>query len=240
VSEVREAPASKRAGERPAAELVFVHAGFGARAVPYEAAWELQRRTHARRVAGEIPDTVLLLEHPPVYTAGKRTRPLDRPVGDPGAPVIDVDRGGSITWHGPGQLVGYPIVRLREPVDVVHFVRKIEDALIGVCAEFGLQTTRVEGRPGVWVPGVPDRKIGAIGLRVSRRVSMHGLELNCDCDMSWFDKMVPCGLSDAGVTSLSQELGRPVTVAEVTPLMERHLADVLGVTSTFHRTLAQT
>jgi lipoyl(octanoyl) transferase len=237
VSEVREAPANAQSGERPAAELVVVHAGFGERAIPYEEAWELQRRTHARRVAGEIPDTVLLLEHPPVYTAGKRTRPLDRPVGDPGAPVIDVDRGGSITWHGPGQLVGYPIVRLREPIDVVRFVRSIEEALIGVCAEYGLAATRVEGRPGVWVPGAPARKLGAIGLRVSRGVTMHGLELNCDCDLAWFGKMVPCGLSDAGVTSLTEELGRPVTVAEVTPLVERHLAEVLGATSTFHRTL---
>jgi lipoyl(octanoyl) transferase len=182
---------------------------------------------------------VLLLEHPPVYTAGKRTRPLDRPLGDPGAPVIDVDRGGSITWHGPGQLVGYPIVRLPEPIDVVRFVRNIEEALIRVCAELGLAATRVAGRPGVWVPGVPDRKLGAIGLRVSRGVTMHGLELNCDCDLAWFDKMVPCGLSDAGVTSLTEELGRPVTVAEVTPLVEGHLAEVLGATSTFHRTLAQ-
>ena len=240
MSEVIEAPASSLDGVQATQDLVFVHAGFGERAVPYEAAWELQRRTHARRVAGEIPDTVLLLEHPPVYTAGKRTKPLDRPVGDPGAPVIDVDRGGSITWHGPGQLVGYPIVRLPEPIDVVRFVRKIEDALIGVCAELGLETTRVEGRPGVWVRGVPDRKIGALGLRVSRRVTMHGLELNCDCDLAWFGKMVPCGLSDAGVTSLTQELGRRISVAEVTPLVERYLADALEAASTFHRTLAQT
>jgi lipoyl(octanoyl) transferase len=221
-------------------DLVFVHAGFGERAVPYEEAWELQRRTHERRVAGEIPDTVLLLEHPPVFTAGKRTRPADRPIGDPGAPVIDVDRGGSITWHGPGQLVGYPIVRLREPVDVVAFVRLIEEALIRLCAEVGVETKRVEGRPGVWVPGTPDRKVGAIGLRVSRGVTMHGLELNCDCDLSWFDRMVPCGISDAGVTSLTQEMGRRVTVAEIVPHLERHLAEVLDATGTFHRTLAQT
>jgi lipoyl(octanoyl) transferase len=232
VSDVVSAPATTN-------DLVFVHVGFGEQAVPYEEAWELQRRTHARRVTDEIPDTVLLLEHPPVYTAGKRTQPMDRPIGDPGAPVIDVDRGGSITWHGPGQLVGYPIVRLREPVDVVRFVRDIEGALMGVCAELGVETKRVEGRPGVWVPGTPDRKIGAIGLRVSRGVTMHGLELNCDCDLAWFDKMVPCGISDAGVTSLSQELGRRVSVAEVTPLVERHLAEVLDAPSTFHRTLAQ-
>jgi lipoyl(octanoyl) transferase len=243
VSDLLQATESPQVRERPAPvgthELVFVHAGFGERAVPYEEAWALQRRTHERRVAGQIPDTVLLLEHPPVYTAGKRTQPMDRPIGDPGAPVIDVDRGGRITWHGPGQLVGYPIVRLRDPVDVVQFVRLIEEALIRVCAELGLETTRVDGRPGVWVPGVPDRKVGAIGLRVSRGVTMHGLELNCDCDLTWFDKIVPCGISDAGVTSLTKELGRPVTVAEVTPLLERHLADVLEATATFHRTLAQ-
>jgi lipoyl(octanoyl) transferase len=220
-------------------DLVFVHAGFGECAVPYEEAWELQRRTHERRVANAIPDTVLLLEHPPVYTAGKRTKPADRPIGDPGAQVIDVDRGGSITWHGPGQLVGYPIVRLREPVDVVAFVRSIEEALIRLCAEVGVETKRVEGRPGVWVPGSPDRKVGAIGLRVSRGVTMHGLELNCDCDLSWFDRMVPCGISDAGVTSLTQEMGRRVTVAEIVPQLERHLAGVLDATGTFHRTLAQ-
>jgi lipoyl(octanoyl) transferase len=220
-------------------DLVYVHAGFGEHAVPYEEAWELQRRTHERRVAGQIPDTVLLLEHTPVYTAGKRTQPMDRPIGDPGAPVIDVDRGGRITWHGPGQLVGYPIVRLREPIDVVVFVRLIEEALMRVCADLGVETRRVEGRPGVWVPGTPDRKVGAIGLRVSRGVTMHGLELNCDCDLTWFDRIVPCGISDAGVTSLTREVGRRVTVAEIVPQMERHLAGVLDATGTFHRTLAQ-
>ena len=179
----------------------------------------------------------LLLEHPPVYTAGKRTEPLDRPIGDPGAPVIDVDRGGKITWHGPGQLVGYPIVKLREPVDVVAYVRTIEQALIDTCADLGLVTKRVEGRSGVWVPGVPDRKVGAIGIRVSRGVTMHGFELNCDCDMSWFDRIVPCGIRDAGVTSLTTELGRQVTVAEVLGLSERRLAEALGAGSTAHRTL---
>jgi lipoyl(octanoyl) transferase len=220
-------------------DLVFVHAGFGERAIPYEEAWELQRRTHARRVSEEIPDTVLLLEHPPVYTAGKRTQAADRPIGDPGAPLIDVDRGGKITWHGPGQLVGYPIVRLGEPVDVVGYVRSIEQALIGVCADLGLKTKQVEGRSGVWVPGVPDRKVAAIGIRVSRGVTMHGLELNCDCDLTWFDRIVPCGIRDAGVTSLTGELGRQVTVAATVPLVEQHLAEVLEATSTFHRTLAQ-
>jgi len=220
-------------------DLVIVHAGFGERAVPYEQAWELQRRTHARRVSDEIPDTVLLLEHPPVYTAGKRTQAIDRPIGDPGAPVINVDRGGKITWHGPGQLVGYPIVRLRDPVDVVAYVRSLEQALIGVCADLGLKTRQVDGRSGVWVPGVPDRKIAAIGIRVSRGVTMHGLELNCDCDLAWFGRIVPCGIQDAGVTSLTEELGRKITVAETVPLVERHLAEALEATGSFHRTLAQ-
>jgi lipoate-protein ligase B len=229
-------------------DLVFVHAGFGERAVPYEEAWELQRRTHARRVSDEIPDTVLLLEHPPVYTAGKRTQALDRPIGDPGAPVIDVDRGGKITWHGPGQLVGYPIVKLPDPVDVVAYVRRVEEALIGVCAEFGVDTGQVEGRSGVWVCGtehasvpawLPNRKVGAIGVRVSRGVTMHGFALNCDNDLSWYDRIVPCGIRDAGTTSLTEELGRQVTVAEALPLAERHLAKHFQATDTFHRTLAQ-
>lgn len=228
-------------GERPAAvgtsDLVFIHAGFGERAVPYEEAWELQRRLHERRVADEIPDVCLLLEHPPVYTAGKRTEPLDRPIGDPGAPVIDVDRGGKITWHGPGQLVGYPIVKLREPVDVVAYVRTIEEALIDTCADLGLATKRVEGRSGVWVPGVPDRKVGAIGIRVSRGVTMHGFEINANCDMGWFDRIVPCGIRDAGTTSLSAELGRDITVAEVLGLAERRLTEVLGATEAAHRSL---
>ncbi|GAA4098859.1 lipoyl(octanoyl) transferase LipB [Actinomadura miaoliensis] len=220
-------------------ELVVVHAGFGDAAVPYEAGWDLQRRTHALRADDRIPDTVLLLEHQPVYTAGKRTEPLDRPFGDPGAPVIDVDRGGKITWHGPGQLTGYPIVRLPDPVDVVGYVRLLEKMMMAVCAELGLETVTVEGRSGLWVPGSPDRKIGSIGIRVARGVTMHGFMLNCDCDMSWFDRIVPCGIRDVGSTSLTSELGRTVTVAEITPLVERHLADVLGATGTLHRTTAQ-
>jgi lipoyl(octanoyl) transferase len=214
-------------------ELVFARAGFGADAVPYPQAWDLQRLLHERRVRGEIPDCCLLLEHPPVYTAGKRTGELDRPAGDPGAPVIDVDRGGKITWHGPGQLVGYPIVRLAEPVDVIGYVRAIEEALIGACAEFGVRASRVDGRSGVWLPGSPagpDRKVGAIGIRVARGVTMHGFALNCDCDLSWFDRIVPCGISDAAVTSLSLECGRPVTVAAAAEVAERHLAGVLGAT----------
>ncbi|GAA2721671.1 lipoyl(octanoyl) transferase LipB [Actinocorallia aurantiaca] len=221
--------------------MIFVHAGFGDQAVPYEDGWALQRRTHARRVAGEIEDTVILLEHEPVYTAGKRTEPLDRPMGDPGAPVVDVDRGGKITWHGPGQLTFYPIVRLSDPIDVVAFVRLLEEAMIGVLAEFGLQGVRVEGRSGVWlVDGVrPDRKLVSVGLRVSQGVTMHGVQINCDCDLSWFDKIVPCGLKDVSSTSLTEELGRGVRVREVLPLVEKHLAEQLGATETAHRTLAQ-
>lgn len=222
-------------------EITFVHLGFGERAVSYQEAWHEQRRLHARRVAGEIPDTCLLLEHPPVYTAGKRTEPSDRPVD--GAPVIDIDRGGKITWHGPGQLVGYPIVKLPDPVDVVAYVRRLEDALIRISADVGVASTRVDGRSGVWVPADPargskDRKVGAIGIRVSRGVTMHGFALNCDCDLSWFDRIVPCGISDAGVTSLSRESGRTVTVEQVIPLAEHHLADVLGATAAEHTAAA--
>jgi lipoyl(octanoyl) transferase len=211
-------------------ELVFAHAGFGAGAIPYLPAWDLQRAVHRRRADGEIPDTCLMLEHQPVYTAGKRTEPSDRPIGDAGAPVIDVDRGGRITWHGPGQLVGYPIIKLREPVDVVGYVRSLEDALIRTCADFGVRAGQIDGRSGAWVTGGgrPDRKVGAIGARVARGVTMHGFALNCDCDLDWFSRIVPCGISDAGVTSLSAETGHPVTVAEALPVMEGHLADVLG------------
>jgi lipoyl(octanoyl) transferase len=218
-------------------ELVFVLAGFGSQALPgqpqpYEQALALQRELHARRVDDDIPDCCLLLEHLPVYTAGRRTSPLDRPAGDPGAPVIDTDRGGKITWHGPGQLVGYPIVKLEDPVDVIAYVRAIEEAMIGSCADLGLRTTRVDGRRGAWVAGGgPDRKVAAIGVRVARGVTMHGFALNCDNDLSWFDRIVPCGISDASVTSLSAELGRSVTVADAIEPVKQHLADVLGAHS---------
>jgi len=184
--------------------------------VDYSSAWQLQRDLAEARIAGG-PDTLLLLEHPPVYTAGKRTEPHERPVD--GGPVIDTDRGGKITWHGPGQLVGYPIIGLAQPLDVVKFVRRLEDSLIAVCASLGLPTGRVEGRSGVWVPGRdrrPDRKIAAIGIRVARATTLHGFALNCDCDLDAFSAIVPCGISDAGVTSLSAELGRRVGVSEVT------------------------
>jgi lipoyl(octanoyl) transferase len=210
--------------------LTVVRAGT----VEYLAAWDEQRRIHEAVVAGEAPDTVLLLEHPSVYTAGKRTQPWDRPMD--GTPVIDVDRGGQLTWHGPGQIVGYPIVRLArdgesQSVDVVAYVRRVEQMLIDVCAEFGLTVDRVQGRSGAWVPADergPDRKIGAIGIRVARGVTQHGFALNCDCDLSAYDKIVACGITDAGVTSLSAELGRDITVAEVLPVVERHLSTLLA------------
>ena len=210
---------------------MYAHAGFGSDAVDYVQAWDTQREVHGRRVRGEVPDSCLLLEHTSVYTAGKRTAVSDRPFGDPGAAVIDVDRGGKITWHGPGQLTAYPIIKLSEPVDVVAYVRGLEEAMIRVCAEFGLPAMRVEGRSGAWLPasgGRPERKVGAIGARVARGVTMHGLALNCDCDLSWFDRIVPCGIRDAGVTSLTAETGIPVSVSDVTPLLERHLAQALG------------
>jgi lipoyl(octanoyl) transferase len=206
-----------------------VHLGFNPDFVDYQAGWDHQREVHAAVVAGDDPDTVLLLEHAAVYTAGKRTEPHERPFD--GTPVIDVDRGGKITWHGPGQLVGYPIVHLPSPVDVVAHVRRLEAMMIGVCADLGVVAGRIEGRSGVWITADesgPDRKIGAIGIRVSQSVTMHGFALNCDCDLSWAQVIVPCGIADAGVTSLSKELGRDVPVAEVLPYAEKHLTDILG------------
>ncbi|MCF6389106.1 lipoyl(octanoyl) transferase LipB [Mycobacterium sp. MBM] len=182
--------------------------------VDYQETWQLQRQIAEERVAGG-PDTLLLLEHPPVYTAGKRTLPDERP-STAGVPVVDTDRGGKITWHGPGQLVGYPIIGLAEPLDVVNFVRRLEEALITVCADLGVNAGRVEGRSGVWVPGTPARKVGAIGIRVARGVTLHGFALNCDCDLGAFGGIIPCGIADAGVSSLTAELGRQVAVKDVT------------------------
>ncbi|WP_255950928.1 lipoyl(octanoyl) transferase LipB [Streptomyces odontomachi] len=263
-------------------EMRFVRLGFGADAVEYQQAWDEQRRVHAARFADEVPDTCLLLEHPPVYTAGRRTAPAERPLD--GTPVIDVDRGGKITWHGPGQLVGYPIMKLPRPVDVVAHVRRLEEALIRTCADFGLATTRVEGRSGVWVLGdakdpgeqasafgglaldfdprladdefdprlngpeyAPsnagqrreDRKIAAIGIRVAKGVTMHGFALNVNPDNTWFDRIVPCGIRDAGVTSLAYELGRDITVEEVLPVVVEHLRDVLENADPKPRPVAQ-
>ncbi|GAA4479312.1 lipoyl(octanoyl) transferase LipB [Rhodococcus olei] len=200
--------------------------------VDYLQAWDLQRTLAAERAEDRGRDTLLLLEHPSVYTAGRRTQPEDRPTD--GTPVIDVDRGGKITWHGPGQLVGYPIVKLAEPVDVVNYVRRIEEALIAVGTDLGLDCGRVEGRSGVWLPAgmrdgvwLPERKIAAIGVRVQRGVAMHGFALNCDAALDRFDDIIPCGIADAGVASLSGELGRRVTVADVIP------AVVAAVTAVF-------
>jgi lipoyl(octanoyl) transferase len=187
--------------------------------VPYAQAWDLQREVHAQVAAGAA-DVVLLLEHDPVYTAGKRTEAWERPVD--GTPVVDVDRGGKITWHGPGQVTGYPVTRLADPVDVVGYVRRLEQVLIEACAELGLDTDRVEGRSGVWtVDGA--RKVAAIGIRVSQGVTMHGFALNCDPDLTAYDRIVACGIRDATVTSLTAELGRPVTVDDALPVLERHL-----------------
>jgi lipoyl(octanoyl) transferase len=212
-------------------ELVFREGGLGPDPVDYLTAWEIQREIHAGVVEGGLPDTVWLLEHPPTFTAGRRTAPSDRPA-DPGdAPVIDVDRGGMVTFHGPGQLVGYPIVRLPDHVKVVDYVRRLEEALIAVCADQGVTTARVPGRSGVWLRADdrgPERKIAALGIRVSHGVTMHGFALNCDVDLGWYDRFVPCGISDAGVTSLSHELGRDVTPYDVLPDVRRHLTEMLA------------
>jgi len=199
--------------------------------IDYEEAWQLQRELATARAADAGDDHLLLLEHPSVYTAGRRTEPAERP--NDGTPVIDVDRGGKITWHGPGQLVGYPIVKLADPIDVVQFVRRLEQALIAVCDKLGLATGRVEGRSGVWLAGDEhrkERKIAAIGIRVQRGVTMHGFEINCDPDMAAFDRIIPCGIRDAGVTSLSAELGRTVTVAEVAPIAKTYVLAALDGT----------
>ena len=192
--------------------------------VPYDEGLRLQHALHALVVDG-AEDTTLLLEHQPVFTAGKRTEPGERPAD--GTPVVEVDRGGKITWHGPGQVTGYPVLRLRDPVDVVAYVRRLEQMLIDTCAELGLATDRVAGRSGVWTPDGA-RKVAAIGIRVARGVTMHGFALNCDADLSAYDRIVPCGITDATVTSLSRELGRHVTVVEVLPLLERHLPSLVA------------
>lgn len=194
--------------------------------VDYQKAWEVQRTIHQEVADGLRPNTLLLLEHPSVYTAGRRTDDSERPTD--GTPVIDVDRGGRITWHGPGQLVGYPIVKLLKPTELVGFVREIEAALINVCADLGITAVRVDGRSGVWIQDAQgDRKIAAIGIRVAKGVTMHGFALNVNPDLSAFRSIVPCGISDADVTSLEIELGRVITIDEVAPLVERHIFESL-------------
>ncbi len=191
----------------------------------YNSLWDLQRRIHKSVVSGESLDTILLVEHSPVYTAGRRTEQFERPLD--GTPVIDVDRGGKITWHGPGQLVGYPIVHLPAALDVIPHVRRLEDVIINTCAEFGLVTERIKGRSGVWVRSDQrDRKIAAIGVRVAQGVTMHGFALNCNNDLTWFDRIVPCGISDATVTTLTAELGTEITISDVLPIIENQLHQI--------------
>ena len=207
----------------------IVVTGLSANSVPYLDALDLQRATHADVVAGRAPDTVLLLEHPAVYTAGKRTEDSERPTD--GTPVLDVDRGGKITWHGPGQLVGYPIVRLPDPIDVVAYVRTLEGVMIAALAELGVNAARVPGRSGVWLRATDDNpgdKIGAIGIRVAEGVTMHGFALNCSNSFEAYDAIIACGIADAGVTSISRELGRTVTPADVVPIISEHLAWALA------------
>jgi len=192
----------------------------------YQEAWDFQRTIHEEVASGSRPNTLLLLEHPSVYTAGRRTEDAERPAD--GTPVIDVDRGGRITWHGPGQLVGYPIVKLQKPTELVGFVREIEAALIRVCDDLGVATVRIDGRSGVWIQDERgDRKIAAIGIRVAKGVTMHGFALNVNPDLAAFGQIVPCGIADADVTSLEIELGRSITIEEVVPLIERHILDSL-------------
>ena len=218
--------------------LDFRYLGLGREHVDYQQAWDEQRRIHAEVVGGTRPDTVLLLEHASVYTAGRRTEPGDRPVD--GTPVVEVDRGGKITWHGPGQLVGYPIVRLPEATGVVDYVRRLEEAMIRAFADLGLSTGRVAGRSGVWLPADaatastparPERKVAAIGVRVAAGTTMHGFAINVDPDLAWFDKIVPCGIRDAGVTSLTAELGdSTLSLHTVANVLRPHLEDLLAFT----------
>jgi lipoyl(octanoyl) transferase len=209
--------------------LEFLDLGLGSEQRDYQATWDLQRAIHADVSAGTRPDTVLLLEHTSVYTAGKRTEPQERPLD--GTPVIDVDRGGKITWHGPGQLVGYPIVRLPESVGVVDYVRRLEEAIISMLTEYGLSTGRIRGRSGVWLAADDhrlERKIAAIGVRVAAGTTMHGFALNVDPDLRAFDLIIPCGLTGVGVTSMAFELGRQLKVVDVAQALRPHLQRYLA------------
>jgi len=207
----------------------FLNAGLAPDFVDYEAGWELQRKIHSEVVAGERPDTVILLEHMPVYTAGKRTEDSERP--QDGTPVIDVDRGGKITWHGPGQLIGYPIMALPRPIDVVGYVRWLEQVLIDSIAEFGLYTERVDGRSGVWAPlDGTHVKVAAIGIRVAEHTTMHGFALNCNNSLEPYETIIACGIRDATVSTLSQLLGREITPAMAAEVVQRHLKEIGKVT----------
>ena len=206
--------------------IVISRAGL----VGYEAALEMQRQFHKEIVAGTRSNSLILLEHPSVFTAGKRTQDFERPID--GTPVIDVDRGGRITWHGPGQLVGYPIVKLLKPTELVGFVRTLESALIEVCSHFGIKSQRVDGRSGVWICDEKgERKIAAIGIRVASGVTMHGFALNVSPDLAAFGQIVPCGIDDAAVTSMARELGREIAVSEVASIVEKEIAAALGKVS---------
>ena len=199
--------------------LTIRHLGYDENSVDYLTAWEIQREVHRQVAAGDIGNTLLLLEHSSVYTAGKRTQDEDRPTD--GTPVIDVDRGGMITWHGPGQLVGYPIVKLSDPIDVVKYVRTLETLLIDALARFGIEGERVEGRSGVWVkPGLTHDKVAAIGIRVSEGVTMHGFSLNCNNSLSAYESIVACGIRDAGATTMSLVTGNEITVHDVLPVIQ--------------------
>ncbi len=201
-------------------ELIIQNWGSG---VEFQSAWDRQRELHHKIVTENHPDVAVLLEHQNVYTAGRSTKPEDRPTDS--SPVFDIDRGGRITWHGPGQIVCYPIMKLDDPVDVVAHVRRLELLIMNVCSKLGLETTQIEGRSGVWVKGngLPDKKIAAIGIRVAKKATMHGFALNCNNSLDAFRNIVPCGIGDADVTTISLELGRDVSVAEVTPLIEEEL-----------------
>jgi lipoyl(octanoyl) transferase len=191
--------------------------------VEFKQSWDQQRELHHKIVSENHPNTVVLLEHQNVYTAGRSTKPEDRPIDS--SPVFDIDRGGRITWHGPGQIVCYPIIKLDDPVDVVAHVRRLELLIMNVCSKLGLETTQIEGRSGVWVKGngFLDKKIAAIGIRVAKKATMHGFALNCNNSLDGFRKIVPCGIADSDVTTLSLELGRDVSVAEVTSLVEQEI-----------------
>jgi len=194
--------------------------------VEYRTAWDMQKDIQAKVINGIYPNTLLLLEHPSVYTAGRRTEITDRPLDN--TPVIDVDRGGKITWHGLGQIVGYPIIKLKNSTDVVGFVRELETALISICDEFGIKTERYCERSGVWVRDEKgDRKIAAIGLRVAKGVTMHGFALNVNPDLTAYAKIIPCGIADAKVTSFEAELDRNITIEEVMPILKRYILPML-------------
>jgi lipoyl(octanoyl) transferase len=198
--------------------LEFSGLGLAPDFVDYTRGWEIQRELHDKVVAGTAPSTVLLLEHAPVYTAGKRTEDHERPFD--GTPVVPVDRGGKLTWHGPGQLVGYPIIKLKNPAGIRDYVDRLEAAIIAVLSDYGLKVERIKGRSGVWInedEKGPARKIAAIGIRVSEGVTMHGFAINCNNDLAPFMQIIPCGISDAGVTSIAQETGNDVAPADLVP-----------------------